>query len=174
MYEQKAVPENLKDLPFAEQFTLWSIRYWSECFRRNFSPYDTLKEAYRRSKCSEGFLSLESFLSFVVAGHSRPVDIRCLCCEGISLDEWRILQSLALAQAGNETEIAPLISHFLEPATIRICTSVIIGWAEELRQSEFVIPLRQDILSSARRNYAAADSGLHKHIVSGAHSTTLN
>ncbi|MFC4270869.1 hypothetical protein GQF03_03980 [Sneathiella chungangensis] len=148
MANPNPAPNKLSDLSFPEQLTLWSLRFWSDGFRQNYSPYETLREAYARANCPAGLLALDNFLSLVVAGHSRVVDFRCPCCGGISEDEWRLLQSLALVQSGGGARIADLLSHFLEPATARIARTVIYDWAGELKESGLVLPMRDGVLAA--------------------------
>jgi hypothetical protein len=168
------IPDSLTDLTFPEQLTLWSVRYWSDGLRQSFSPYTTLQEAYGRAKCPSALISMDSFLSLMVAGYSRPVDIRCLCCGGISLDEWRILQALVAAQAGETREIAPLVSHFLEPATTRIATPIILEWAQGLKDSGLLFPSRPDVMRDSQINFAQTDTGVKLRVYTNPQKSTLH
>jgi len=169
----KIVPDNMKDLVYPEQLTLWSMRFWSDGFRQNYSAYETLREAYFRAKCPGGLLSLDNFFSLVIAGHSRPVDVRCPCCAGVSNDEWRILQALALAQAGEGIQIRQLISHFLEPATVRIAEPIILQWAQQLKDSGLILPLRSSIHQVIQKNYATKN-GVALKVYTNPQKTTLH
>lgn len=151
MQTSKPLPENLTDLRFAEQLTLWSIRYWADACRSDHSPYVILKDAYKLAKCPDGLLALDSFMTLLVSGNSRPVDIRCLCCSGISIDEWRILQSLAALQRGEKHMVPRLISHFLEPSTTRIACPLIRDWAISLSAGNHRLPVRQSALSAGQQ-----------------------
>ncbi|WP_340151385.1 hypothetical protein [uncultured Sneathiella sp.] len=167
-------PNNLTDLYFPEQLTLWGMRFWADGLQQNYSPYETLREAYSRAKCPEGLMSLDNFLSLVVAGHSRTVDIRCPCCDGISLDEWRLLQSLALAQSGSESYISDLISDFLQPATTRIAHTVISGWANELKKTGLVVPIRTAVLQTIPLTRTVTKSGVNLKVYTNHQSTTMH
>ncbi|MEX0582097.1 MAG: hypothetical protein WD185_00385 [Sneathiella sp.] len=174
MNSPNATPNNLRDLFYPEQLTLWGMRFWSDGLQQNYSPYETLREAYTRAKCPEGLLSLDNFLSLVVAGHSRPVDIRCPCCDGISQDEWRLLQSLALAQSGSELHISDLISDFLQPATARIARNVVSGWAGELKRSGLVVPIRTPVLQAIPLSHAITKSGVTLKVYSNHQNAMLH
>ena len=174
MLTREMFPDSLTDLKYPEQLTLWSVRYWSDGLRQNFSPYSTLQEAYWRAKCPRVLISLDSFLSLMIAGYSRPVDVRCLCCSGISPDEWRILQSLVAAQSGEEAEIAPLISHFLEPATVRIAKPSVLEWAEGLKDSGLILPSRPDVMRDSQLNFAHTDNGVKLRVYTNLQKSTLH
>ncbi|MDF2368209.1 hypothetical protein [Sneathiella sp.] len=174
MHTPEVIPDSLSDLKYPEQLTLWSVRYWSDGLRQSFSPYTTLQEAYWRAKCPRVLISLDSFLSIMVAGYSRPVDIRCLCCSGISKDEWRILQSLVAAQLGEEAEIAPLISHFLEPATVRIAKPSILEWAQGLKDSGLILPTRPEVARKSKPNFARTGKVVSLRDYSNSHKSTLH
>ncbi|TNE35988.1 MAG: hypothetical protein EP348_07870 [Alphaproteobacteria bacterium] len=136
------LPATLDDLSYPEQFTLWSMRYWANGVRHDFSPYAVLQEAYWRAKCPRTLFPLDSFLSLMIAGYSRSVDIRCTCSKKLSSDEWRILHAIALAQTGAHNQISELIGDFLAPATVRIACPAILDWAETLKDSGLFLPLR--------------------------------
>lgn len=174
MKNSETVPTHLNDLFYPEQLTLWSIRIWSDGYRQNYSPYATLREAYQRAKCSNGLMVLDNFLSLVISGHSRTVDIRCPCCGGISDDEWRILQSIALVQAGRQEKVSRLISHFLEPATNRIAQSVIVSWAQELSDRSLQLPLRPRVLQQIKPNYAAAGNRASFRVITNSSKAVLH
>ncbi|MEH6546958.1 MAG: hypothetical protein V7701_11040 [Sneathiella sp.] len=170
----ETVPNHLKDLSYPEQLTLWSIRIWSDGYRQNYSPYATLREAYQHAKYSNGLIALDNLLSLVISGHSRTVDIRCPCCGGISDDEWRILQSIALAQAGDEVQVTQLISHFLEPATVRVAQPVIIGWAQELSDRSLHLPMRRLALRQVTPNFAAIEKRASFRVIANPAKTMLH
>lgn len=154
---ESRIPDALDELSFPEQLILWTTRYWADGYRQNYSPFETLKETYRRANCPESLLLLDSFLSLMVAGRSRPVDIRCPCCDGISPDEWRILQSIALAQTGKVFQISGMISHFMEPATVRHCLPLVLEWAENLGAQNLHLPVRGQLLDRLYANHAAVN-----------------
>jgi hypothetical protein len=174
MNSEKSVPDSLTDLSWSEQLTLWSMRYWSDGFRQNYSPYETLREAYSRTRCPGALMALDNFLSLVVAGHSRLVDIRCLCCEGISDDEWCLLQSLALAQSDCGGQIKEMLSGFLEPATARVAQSVIIGWAKELREGGLILPLRSRVLETIPLTHVVEGRGITLRVYTNPQTATLH
>lgn len=174
MKNTEATPNHLKDLSYPEQLTLWSIRIWSDGYRQNYSPYATLREAYHRAKCSNGLMALDNMLSLVISGHSRMVDICCPCCGGISDDEWRMLQSIASVQAGSEEQVKQLISHFLEPATVRIAQSVIVSWAQELSDGSLHLPLRPSALRKVKPNYAAIEKRASFQVIENLSKTVLH
>jgi len=162
MQPSKPLPQSLTDLCFPEQLTLWSIRYWADACRKDHSPYGVLKDAYKLASCSDSLLSLDSFMTLLISGNSRSVDIRCLCCGGISLDEWRILQSLALVQQGDKRVIARLISHFLEPSTTRMALPLIHEWAFNLRAGNHIIPIRSNALTAGQHYHPSSQESAPK------------
>jgi hypothetical protein len=174
MTQPERIPQNLTDLSYPEQLTLWSIRYWSDAFRQKYSPYESLRQAYRLAKCPGGLLSLDSFMSLIIAGHSRPVDVRCPCCGGISMDEWRVLQSLALIQSGDNGSFSHLVSHFLEPAAIRNALPVLLEWAEDLSNQSLRLPVRPSILLAARQTYPVSSNRKAVDRSRVQHRTTLH
>ncbi|MCR9215515.1 MAG: hypothetical protein NXI13_17520 [Proteobacteria bacterium] len=174
MAQAEMIPDALDELSFPEQLILWTARYWADGYRQNYSPYETLKVTYRRAKCPQSLLLLDSFLSLMVAGRSRPVDIRCPCCGGISPDEWRILQSVALAQTGNVFQISGMISHFLEPTTVRHCLPLIFNWAEDLGEHKLLLPVRSSMHEALYRNHAAVNHNKPQWTEKPSHKTLLH
>lgn len=152
MYQPETLPNALTQLSFSEQLTLWSVRYWAEAFRKGYSPYSVLKDAYRLAKAPDGMAALDAFMTILISGNSRTVDIRCLCCSGISPDEWRILQSLALTQERNPYAAAPLLSLFLDPTATRAILPVLKNWSACLTDGRHTLPVREQALDIARRN----------------------
>lgn len=147
------LPQDLTDLRFAEQLTLWSVRYWADSYKQDHRFFHVLHDAYRLAKCPESLLSLDSFMTMLINGNCRPVDIRCLCCTGISVDEWRILQSIAVIQAGQKEEVARFISHFLEPAATRHALPILRNWANDLEKNDHSLPIRSVARSRAARYF---------------------
>jgi len=155
MASSESLPQNLTDLRFAEQLTLWGIRYWADSFKQDHRFFNVLHDAYRLAKCSESLLSLDSFMTMLISGNCRPVDIRCLCCSGISVDEWRILQSIAVIQAGQKEEVARFISHFMEPSATRHALPILRDWAQGLENNNHTLPIRPVARSRAARYFPA-------------------
>ncbi|MEH6404729.1 MAG: hypothetical protein V7750_15240 [Sneathiella sp.] len=153
MAASETLPKNLTDLRFAEQITLWGIRYWADSFKQKHRFFNVLHDAYRLAKCPESLFSLDSFMTILIGGNCRPVDIRCLCCSGISVDEWRILQSIAVIQAGHKEEAARFISHFLEPSATRHALPILRDWANNLEQNNHMLPVRAVARSRAARYF---------------------
>ncbi|MCG8491549.1 MAG: hypothetical protein MI743_08050 [Sneathiellales bacterium] len=147
------LPDRLTHLSFPEQLTLWSVRLWAEGCRKGQSVHILLNDAYRLAKCEEAYLHLENFLTLMVSANCRAIDVRCLHCDGISADEWRILQSIALAQHQNAYAPAPLLSYFLEPTATRVSLPIIKQWADTLKATKLFLPLREEALAIARQNY---------------------
>ncbi|WP_169545344.1 hypothetical protein [Sneathiella aquimaris] len=158
MQRETDLPNSLNSLCFAEQLTLWSVRYWADRYREQDPASNILKDAYRLAKVEDGMISLDNFMTLLITGNCRTVDIRCLCCEGISADEWRILQSLGLAQVGKKYEIAPLLSSFLEPTSTRLALPVIRQWSAALAAAAHWLPIRKQALEVVRKNFAKASN----------------
>ena len=130
-------------LKFIEQLALWSLRFWAESYREDRRPYDQLDQAYRLAGARDGMPAMDGFMSVVLTGHSRPVDVRCLKCGGLSPDENRILGALAATQRGRMDFAAELVGAFLQPASVRVGLSMIAAWGDSLARAGHRLPLRE-------------------------------
>ena len=130
-------------LKFVEQLALWSLRFWAESYREDRRPYGQLDQAYRLAGARDGMPALDGFMSVVLTGHSRPVDVHCLKCGGLSPDETRILAALAACQRGRWDFAAEMIAAFLQPASVRVGLSMIVAWGDCLARAGHRLPLRE-------------------------------
>lgn len=135
-------PREFSDLNFIEQLTLWSLRHWAACHKEEQSPYETLNQAYRLAKVKDAMPAFDGFMSVLVVGLYRQMDVRCMKCGGISRDEKIVLSALAQEQRGNQDSSRSLMGRLLSPSALRIGQNMLSAWASALAKGGQVLPLR--------------------------------
>lgn len=130
------------ELRFIEQLSLWSLRYWADCHKNESSPYEQLKQAYTLAKVKDAMPAFDGFMSVLVVGLYRQMDVRCLKCGGISDDEKLVLSALALEQRTESQECQNLIGRLLAPSAARIGYNMLAAWAGSLAKANHNLPLR--------------------------------
>lgn len=135
-YDAYQPVDDFSQLTFAEQLALWSLRYWADCHKKEHSPYEALGQAYRLAKTKEAMVAFDGFMSVLVVGLYRQMDVRCLKCDGISDDEKIILTALALEQQGDSQESQNLIGRLIAPSALRIAQNMLTAWASNLAQAK--------------------------------------
>lgn len=139
--------DEFSDLRFAEQLTVWSLRFWADCHKRDQSPYEPLKQAYILAKSKDAMAAFDGFMSVLVVGLYRQMDVPCMKCGGISMDEKIILSALSAEQCGDSRESQNLLGRLLSPSALRIGHNMLSAWASNLAAAGHRIPDRNwDIL----------------------------
>ena len=79
--------EDLSNLPFGEQLILWSIRLWVQGFKTNNKTDNMLAHGLKLAGVSTAFNPLDRFLTIIATSASRDVEVNCIGCSVITLDE---------------------------------------------------------------------------------------
>src|SRR3546814_2604149 len=69
------------DLPFAQQFVVWSMRRWVAAMRPGSRVgRNHLVEAFQRLRMPEGYRSLHDVMTLIAVSAARKIDERCCGC----------------------------------------------------------------------------------------------
>jgi hypothetical protein len=94
-------PDRTADLDRAECILLVAIRSWVAAYREGEDPIPQLCEGLQTAGAPDAAFSIDRLMEVVARAVIRPVDIRCLRCRQLSLDEKHLLRAASLAQAGD-------------------------------------------------------------------------
>jgi len=160
------------DLRPAERAVVIAVRVWVAAFRKQENALEAARAEFERqfSACGslwgdprpggDAGLSLHAVLRNTTLAATRPVDVRCAACPGLSPDEARLLEAAAWLQR-NITEPAQVaLGDWLPPAAVRLTLSSARGLGQALLAAELPLPLRAwDFAALA----AAAEPGPSGH-----------
>ena len=104
----------LRDLRFAGQLALWSLRQGLRLIMGETAARGRLLDALTVSEVPRALLPVETFLRVVAAGAGRPVEMRNPCAATLGRDEALMLRALAACQAGDAALARGLLETVLE------------------------------------------------------------
>jgi len=107
------------ELRFAEQFLIWSYRFWAE--HRNLPRvlWPDLRTGFGLIGAEDALLPFVDAMSLIAAAHLRPLHIHCVTCRQLGTDEMR-LNAVVFSFQSHEFDIgARLLADFLPPAAVR-------------------------------------------------------
>lgn len=145
---------NLAALEEHERGVVTALRLWVSAYRQNQDALAAVRQHFehrfnapgalwgdRRSGDAAG-LSLHAVLRNTTLAASRPVDVRCPACPGLSPDEARLLEALAWLQRDLGEPAATALGDWLPPAALRLSLAPARGLAQGLLAAEQLLPLR--------------------------------
>jgi len=113
--DQQLENDERESLPYLEQLLLWSMRAWVIGFRRSLPVADRLEEVFAGIGAPEAGTHLHGFLWALGQGARRLLAVDCVCRPQVSEDERRLLDILALYQAGRSLEAVLLLRSLATP-----------------------------------------------------------
>lgn len=132
-----------------EKLILWAMRVWVVGARERICVDGVLRGSFCRAGAPAALAVLDNMMAQIAGGAARTVDISCVCHERISGDERRLLDIIALFQAGDTLETPFLLRSFLTPAAALSTASLINRLAEILSEAG----LRLQAVSSRTRRH---------------------
>lgn len=120
----------LRDLRFAGQLALWSLRQGLRLIMGETAARGRLLDALTVSEVPRALLPVETFLRIVAAGAGRPVEMRNPCAATLGRDEALMLRALAACQAGDAALARGLLETLLEPSAARAGAAALCQWAD--------------------------------------------
>jgi len=146
----------LADLQAAEREVVTALRLWVEAFTRQNDPLHAARDHFARCFNSGGEgalwgdrrpggdagLSLHAVLRNTTLAATRPVDVRCPTCPGLSADEARLLSTTAWLQRDVTPAAEAALGDWLPPAALRLSLAPARGLAQALLVMERRLPLR--------------------------------
>ena len=120
-------------LPFCEQFTLWTVRFWKEAERSPACLHPLLKEGFSTFGADDAYMELNRLLSIVTACSRRPFAVLPRGCPALSADEMLFLGLVADTQHRREHVAHAALYHTLPRAGADMAMPVLIRFAVHLK-----------------------------------------
>lgn len=143
------------ELQPGERGAVTAMRLWVSAFRQNEDALAAARRHFERQfngsetlwgdrrSGSDAGLSLHAILRNTTLAASRPVDVRCPTCPGVSPDEARLLEALAWLQRDLGEPAATALGDWLPAAALRLSLGPARGLAQSLLAAEQLLPLRR-------------------------------
>lgn len=154
---QLPAADSVTDLQPAERELVTALRLWVAAFTRQEDPLHAARQHFEQQFNSDGTqapiwgdrrpggdagLSLHAVLRNTTLAASRPVDVRCPTCPGLSPDEARLLAAIAWLQCDLSGPAEAALGDWLPPAALRLSLTPARGLAQALLIMERPLPLR--------------------------------
>ena len=134
-----------KDLPFSEQFILWATRTWVRSNQGASSLHQILRNAFKAAKIEAGYLVLHAIMTTLTTTARKDILFHCICCDGITLDEHKILGIIAYFQTGDEATAHMILSDWLPINSENVVTTMFGELASLLKAHKLHIRKRQGL-----------------------------
>ena len=113
--------ERFSSLLFAEKLLLWSVRLWVDALNRGCGVSELLRDAYRLAGAGDAYLELDGLMTIVATSAISSMDVRCMKCTTVSLDEQAFIRAVAIYQAGFPLfDASEIFTPWLPPAARRL------------------------------------------------------
>lgn len=142
----------------AETLMVWAMRVWVVGARERISVDEVLRGSFSRAGAPGALVVLDNMMAAIAGGAARTIDISCVCHDRVSADERRILDVVALFQAGDTLEVPLMLRSFLTPPAAETVAGLIDLLARQL--SEAGLLLRTSPPRIRRHALGATPSGL--------------
>ena len=120
------------ELRFAEQFVVWSVRKWVEVMRSDDKDTAVLREAFLQAKVGDAYEAFDYLMRIVAASAKRTIDVRCVRCQEVSLDESMVLGMVEAGQQGDAVSAHMYLDDWVPTAAARIAFSPVSFVAEAM------------------------------------------
>ena len=124
-----------KNLRFAEQFTVWALRKWVAIMRSDKKNQDELRQAFVQARIGDAFAPFDYLMRIVAASARRTIDVRCVRCSMVSLDETMALGMIEARQQGDAVSTHMYLDDWIPPAAVRIAFQSVSFVAEAMDRS---------------------------------------
>lgn len=132
-------PLLVEELPHAEQFALWAMRFWVFGYQRQVPVEQELGEAFAKVGTVNGAYLLDTVMLTLAGGRCRALEIHCTCNRRVSADEQCLLAALACHQRGQSREAEEHLRPLLTPSALRIVNQRLGLLAAALRAADLVL-----------------------------------
>ena len=112
--------QRFRQLKFAEQFILWSVRMWLRAYCRGSNLFTTLHEAFEVIGISEAGKSFDNGMAIIAVGTRRDLLFLGVDSQYVSQDEADFLEVLAAFQRGEPERALARLDVWLPVSGVRI------------------------------------------------------
>jgi hypothetical protein len=121
-----------RDFRFAEQFLIWSVRKWVDIMRTDEKDPAILREAFEQAKIGDVFDAFDYMMRVVAVSARRTLDVRCVQCKAVSLDETMALGMVEAGQRGDAVSAHMYLDDWLPASAARIAYGPVVHVAEAM------------------------------------------
>ena len=104
---------------------------------------EVLRGSFSRAGAPDALAVLDNMMAVIAGGAARTIDIFCVCDGQVSGDERRLLDVIALFQAGDTLETPLLLRSFLTPAAAAVTARLVERLATILSDAGLRLPARR-------------------------------
>ena len=126
-------PRSFESLPFAERFTLWTMRFWTAAERGPAPLHPLLREGFAQFGVDDAYIELNRLLSIVTAYSRRPFAVLPRDYPSLSPDEMLFLGLVASTQHRLEHVAHATLYRRLTRAGADMAMPVLIRFATHLK-----------------------------------------
>ncbi len=126
------------DLPFAERFVVWALRYWTE-LRRPDGMLDSRHQALCPRHVSMPLMALGALMQVHEACARRPLALNRINEVELATDEELLLHATGALQTGDHATAHMILHHYLPCAAVRVASVALQAFADKLLSANLVI-----------------------------------
>jgi len=137
------IPAELTNLPFGEQLMLWAIRLWVQAYLERSNVEAVLRHGFKLAGAPDAQHAMDDLMCVIATSAKTHVDIGCVKCANLSVDEDLLLGCIAASQQGDgNQEACALLSIWLPPAAIRCALGPLNALAAALKERGLLLRQR--------------------------------
>jgi hypothetical protein len=137
---QGAGPDERLTLPTEQGVLLWCMRMWVIGMKRGVAAEARIDEMLDAIGAGSASGCLKRFMHALSHGCTRMIEVRCVCCKRISLDERALLDVVSLTQAMRPFEARLVLRGFTTQAGAGAALCGAEGIALALREAGCFLP----------------------------------
>lgn len=126
------------DLPFAERFVVWALRYWTELRKPEGALYGRHQALCPRHVLLP-LMALGTLMQVHEACARRPLVLNRINGKELATDEELLLHATGALQSGDHSTAHMVLHHYLPCAAVRVASVALQGFADKLLASNLVI-----------------------------------
>lgn len=126
------------ELPFAERFVVWAMRYWTE-LQNPHGSLDSRHQALCPRNVTLPLMAFGALMQVHDASARRPFVLNSIQDTKLAADEELILHATGAIQAGDHATAHMILHHYLPCAAVRLASVALQGFADKLLAANLVI-----------------------------------
>ena len=127
----------------SERLLVSAMRVWVVGARERICVDEVLRGSFSRVGAPGALAVLDNMMAVIAGGAAPTLEISCVCGGQVSADERRLLDVIALFQAGDTLETPLLLRSFLTPAAAAAAAGLVERLAAILSDAGLRLPVRR-------------------------------
>ncbi|MGB0681929.1 MAG: hypothetical protein ACPGOV_04455 [Magnetovibrionaceae bacterium] len=140
--ENNAPVRSFHELSFPEQLVLWSVRLWTQGNHMNICVLPGLCRAYAQAGAAGAVPPLDRLMVSLLMARRRVIQIRPVCCHGITADEAAILSLIAGISRRKQPRAQALLQQWMAPDLAVKCLAPATRFTDYLTRGGLTMPMR--------------------------------